>query len=698
MQSQRSLKNMIKSGISLKFSDPKFEEKFQSEKKMINFKLFRIILLIYIVGVSLAIMIDIIIGEDGDVELLKECKNGEYLKYRGANWKLILFPLGVFVSILELIFSCIPFFQKLRAFLSMLFDWVILAEPFIYQLSDLLPQIALVEASAFAMMGLILKGALVSQSWISASVVNLIGSIYSGIRLTYSTQVSLHDIYFPLFLLNIMFPIIFYYSERKSRKEYELAMKYKKQEEKWREFINRLPLGIIISYLGELYFHNEGMHEIFSNESRKPHMDKDTTGECYLVKHPKNQNFEEEKHDDRGEVLGVTPNILETEEKIQEKEINIQEMGEIKLDLRGGSPSQHTEDILTIDESNIHEEIERFRLRMEGDFQIGRLGEIKEEIIEIINLRSGEKSKKYLEIRCIYIESSIESECIAIIVSDRTAQKTIQLAIMKAAKGKEMFFASMSHELRNPLNALLGSLEILKDTVNSDNEDVFQIAKTCGETLLNLIGNILDISKIESNKLLINSQPGRLKDTITRVITMTRALSSQKGLYLKLKWSKLLPEYMYFDHTRLTQVLLNLISNSIKFTDKGGVVVKFEWHQIYLTPNISNTFGTQDPVFIQIINNSDLREFAGTVTEVKMESARNYKYIPTFQHKPSTFEEIPDTQRNLITQNTNILSIGGEANSDNEFSNSFTHSDEKQSYKQDIHLQGYLKIQVIDTG
>ena len=165
----------------------------------------------------------------------------------------------------------------------------------------------------------------------------------------------------------------------------------------------------------------------------------------------------------------------------------------------------------------------------------------------------------------------------------------------------------MSHELRNPLNALLGCLEMLKDSIRTSNKEIFEIAQTCGNTLYNLIGNILDISEIENNKIEFQLMIGRLKDTMGKIVAMSETLATQKGINIQVIWSNSIPEMFIYDQSRLSQVLLNIINNSIKFTDRGGVVIKADWFPLEnIHKDGSQSIGPKDPYFQTIISHSEL--------------------------------------------------------------------------------------------
>lgn len=149
------------------------------------------------------------------------------------------------------------------------------------------------------------------------------------------------------------------------------------------------------------------------------------------------------------------------------------------------------------------------------------------------------------------------------------------------SKERETFFACMSHEIRNPTQAILGALELLFPEINKSNETVtlIDIAKGGCEMVLNLISNILDFTKIRANKMELCLLPCNLNQTITKIINLTKQKAESKGLYLKyIQISKEpLPPALDLDFRKLSQVIMNLICNSIKFTSNGGITVSVSW-------------------------------------------------------------------------------------------------------------------------
>ena len=139
---------------------------------------------------------------------------------------------------------------------------------------------------------------------------------------------------------------------------------------------------------------------------------------------------------------------------------------------------------------------------------------------------------------------------------------------------KSEFFANMSHEVRTPLNGIVGMIDLtLLSDLNSEQEENLKLAKYCSYSLLRIIDEILDFSKLEAGKFILEHIGFDIKELITNTIKAQRSLASKKGLELTIKCSNDIPRILRGDPYRLEQVLNNLISNAIKFTDHGNVTV-----------------------------------------------------------------------------------------------------------------------------
>jgi signal transduction histidine kinase len=153
--------------------------------------------------------------------------------------------------------------------------------------------------------------------------------------------------------------------------------------------------------------------------------------------------------------------------------------------------------------------------------------------------------------------------------------KSRQLA--EASQHKSQFLANMSHELRTPLNAILGYTELILDSVYGEMPEkarsVLDRVQRNGRHLLGLINDVLDLSKIEAGQLILSLSDYSLKSVIQTVFSAIEPLAREKQIALKMEVASELPQG-HGDERRLTQVLLNLVGNAIKFTDSGEVSIK----------------------------------------------------------------------------------------------------------------------------
>ncbi|HEX5652547.1 MAG TPA: response regulator, partial [Chitinophagaceae bacterium] len=145
----------------------------------------------------------------------------------------------------------------------------------------------------------------------------------------------------------------------------------------------------------------------------------------------------------------------------------------------------------------------------------------------------------------------------------------------KAARIKENFLANMSHEIRTPLNAILGFTNILSKTnLDEQQQKHLHIIHSSGNNLLSIVNDILDLSKIEAGMMRIEQAPFRVSDVMATVEDMLSPKAKEKNIQLIVKVDSEVPETLCGDAVRLTQVMINLVSNAIKFTQEGGVYVK----------------------------------------------------------------------------------------------------------------------------
>ena len=167
---------------------------------------------------------------------------------------------------------------------------------------------------------------------------------------------------------------------------------------------------------------------------------------------------------------------------------------------------------------------------------------------------------------------------------DITARKNAEDELRRAkeaAEGaslaKSEFLANISHEFRTPMNGILGMTELILDTeINPEQREYLEMVKTSADSLLWLLSDILDFSKVEAGKLELVNQEFAPAESLAETLQVMRFRAHQKSIELRWEVSANVPERMIGDSMRLRQVLVNLVGNAIKFTERGEVLVQVE--------------------------------------------------------------------------------------------------------------------------
>ncbi|WP_243125237.1 hybrid sensor histidine kinase/response regulator [Clostridium transplantifaecale] len=154
------------------------------------------------------------------------------------------------------------------------------------------------------------------------------------------------------------------------------------------------------------------------------------------------------------------------------------------------------------------------------------------------------------------------------------AEEEARMAAESANLAKSQFLSNMSHDIRTPMNAITGMAKIATDHINEPDvvTDCLKKISLSGRLLVNLINDILDMSKIESGKMSLNNSTGSLADVIDNVVSITQPTVQQKNQDFNIRVHDLEHENLSFDALRLNQVLINLLGNAVKFTPEGGSI------------------------------------------------------------------------------------------------------------------------------
>ena len=263
----------------------------------------------------------------------------------------------------------------------------------------------------------------------------------------------------------------------------------------------------------------------------------------------------------------------------------------------------------------------------------------------------------------------------SLVESNLRTQEKLNIELRKTMEMNDNFLMAFSHELKNPLNALLGSIELAQDEPTSEEvKTLLTNADMSGRMLLNLLTNILDSGKIQLNKLDTNIVPGNFIEYVENLWNTISILIKAKGLKGSLTISQDFPSRVVFDPHRLSQILLNLVSNSLKFTEKG-----------YLKIHLSFEYGTDlllskfEPRYLPTSARTDYEEMSFAI-----------------KHNP----RVVQFRSNPLNQKLIFMANDAQSRDNEIFQLDFQRKRFPNGYfePQRQSREGYIRIEIVDTG
>ncbi|WP_190314929.1 transporter substrate-binding domain-containing protein [Pantoea sp. M_9] len=214
--------------------------------------------------------------------------------------------------------------------------------------------------------------------------------------------------------------------------------------------------------------------------------------------------------------------------------------------------------------------------------RISQSGDVSQPLASQERIFDGERYRSVLHYAVTYTDANAQPQGFICTWLDMTDQEELYAALSEAReraeqanRAKSTFLATMSHEIRTPVSAIIGLLELAVKTTQSeaDKEDTIRVAWESARTLMGLIGDILDMARIESGRLELAPEWVRTNALLPPIVRVFEGLARQKSLRLRSSLPATLPYEIFVDPLRFRQVLSNLVSNAIKFTEQGTIEV-----------------------------------------------------------------------------------------------------------------------------
>jgi signal transduction histidine kinase/DNA-binding NarL/FixJ family response regulator len=204
-----------------------------------------------------------------------------------------------------------------------------------------------------------------------------------------------------------------------------------------------------------------------------------------------------------------------------------------------------------------------------GSVYKNELGEVVGAVVVARDITAQKEIEKELT------EAKIFAEMATIIAEEsKIKAETATLTAENAVKAKQQFLSNMSHEIRTPMNSIIGFTKaVMKTDLTWKQKEYLSAIKTSGDSLIVLINDILDLAKVDSGKMTFEQKPFKLEASITTMLHLFEAKAQEKNIVLSREYDGSIPKVLLGDQVRLHQIMLNLVSNALKFTTTGTITV-----------------------------------------------------------------------------------------------------------------------------
>eukprot|EP00347_Sterkiella_histriomuscorum_P002912 403366314 len=329
--------------------------------------------------------------------------------------------------------------------------------------------------------------------------------------------------------------------------------------------------GITITQGEDIVFHNQQMSKIMNVENSKPTLNDSQQYIEQLANQSENNQLQEDRENQKEQQNLVKTQIIEAMRKTKIHKNQLIE----RLLLQMQMNQNNSEKMMVQNQNELLNTIWDYILIQNQQQELISSSKLTSNIQEGVNFKmkqqdqNGNMKSKQLQVFSQIINTGQKT---FVVTTIRDMSHWMELEKEKnLTLYKTQAFASAAHEFRNPLGAIINSLELLKDSIDQRGNKFYVTAKNCSNLMLYLVNDILDYSQLESQKLLLNYELTKIQEILEVCTSVLKFRAELKDLEFSYSVDNSFPEQFMIDQNRLRQILINLLSNAIKYTDEGFV-------------------------------------------------------------------------------------------------------------------------------